>query len=68
MRIGDVTYGCFANIDTFTEKTGAREFTVRLRDADSGKLLEQKLLPNYTLTEALAVARFVAETLLKKRT
>jgi len=62
MKIGDQIYGCYPGIDLFTEKTGAKSWVIRLRNERTGDLLDKRVLIDYTKTEALAVAKHMAQS------
>ena len=62
MKIGDEIYGCYPGLDLFTEKTGARNWVIRLRDERSGNLLDKRILIDYSKSQALAIAKFMAKS------
>jgi predicted acetyltransferase len=66
MKIGDQIYGCYPGLDLFTEKTGAKSWVIRLRNERNGALLDKRILIDYTKTEALAVAKYMAQLQMEK--
>jgi len=62
MKIGGQIFGCYPNLYLFTEKTGAKSWVIRLRNEHTGALLDKRLLIDYTKTEALAVAKYMAQS------
>lgn len=57
---GNVILISTACCDAFIEYEGYKQYTIRIRN-DAGDLLDKRLLFDYTLTEAKAVAKYLAE-------
>jgi hypothetical protein len=51
-------------LDIFLEYEGYKQYTVRIRNS-AGDLLDKKYLFDYTLTEATAIAKYMADNVYK---
>jgi hypothetical protein len=56
----DNAYG----LDMFLEYEGYKQYTVRIRNS-AGELLDKKYLLDYTMAEATAIAKYMADNIYK---